>query len=53
MKAREACKFFSVKSIIRGALLAPSFDDEDEYLVLDVLDGDMFLRVRDIHNVTQ
>ena len=45
-RPRSSCEFISVKSIIRGAVLVPDFNKEDEYLVMDVLDPDMFLRVR-------
>ena len=45
-QSRAKTEIFPVASIIRGALLVRDFDsDENEYLVLDVIDGDMFLRV--------
>lgn len=50
-KPRRNSEFVSVRTIIRGAVLVPDFDKEDEYLVMDVLDADMFLRVRKMHNV--
>ena len=39
-----------MRSIIRGAVLVPAFDKEGEYLVMDVLDADMFVRVRKMLN---
>lgn len=41
-------EFFSVRSIIRGALLVQDGNSLD-YLVVDTVDTDMFLRVREIH----
>ncbi|EIW77891.1 hypothetical protein CONPUDRAFT_157070 [Coniophora puteana RWD-64-598 SS2] len=37
-----------VASIIRGALLFPDFRRPDEFLVNDYIDGDMFLRMKDL-----
>jgi hypothetical protein len=41
-------EFFSVRSIIRGALLVQD-DNSLDYLVVDTIDTDMFLCVRDMH----
>ena len=49
-KPRNRAEFVSLRSIIRGALLVPAFDKDEEYLVLDVVDADMFVRVRKMHN---
>ncbi|KAJ6520588.1 hypothetical protein DFH09DRAFT_1193954 [Mycena vulgaris] len=46
-KARVESEFISVHSIIRGVVLAPAFDREGDYMVMDVADGDMFLRLKD------
>lgn len=36
------------RSIVRGALLVPTFEGKDsDFFVFDVVDGDMFLRIRD------
>ena len=44
---RVKTEIFPVASIIRGALLVRDFDsDDDVYIVLDVIDGDMFLRMK-------
>ncbi|KAJ7065749.1 hypothetical protein C8F01DRAFT_1228972 [Mycena amicta] len=45
-KPRRDTEFISVHSIIRGALLAPAFDREGEYLVVDDVDTDMFFRLK-------
>ncbi|KAG1860911.1 hypothetical protein F4604DRAFT_1893733 [Suillus subluteus] len=39
--------FFSVRSIIHRALLVP--DGSTDYLVVDTVDTDMFLRVKELH----
>ncbi|KAG2090404.1 uncharacterized protein F5147DRAFT_748245 [Suillus discolor] len=40
-------EFFSVRSIIRGAFLVP--DGSNDYIVVDTVDTDMFLRVKALH----
>ncbi|KAG1881469.1 hypothetical protein C8R48DRAFT_744221 [Suillus tomentosus] len=40
-------EFFSVRSIIRGAFLVP--DGSNNYLVVDTVDTNMFLRVKALH----
>ena len=48
-KPRQSSEFISVRSIIRGALLVEEFDRKGsgEFIVVDVVDGDMFLRLRE------
>ncbi|KAJ7708057.1 hypothetical protein B0H17DRAFT_1156021 [Mycena rosella] len=46
---RKNSEFISVHSIIRGALLAPDSDKPDEYIVVDILDGDISLRMKDLY----
>ncbi|KAG1896982.1 uncharacterized protein F5891DRAFT_1130066 [Suillus fuscotomentosus] len=46
-KPRAQAEFFSVRSIIRRALLV--HDASLDYLVVDTVDTDMFLRVKEIH----
>ncbi|KAF9494958.1 hypothetical protein BDN71DRAFT_1496133 [Pleurotus eryngii] len=41
---KEGC-FIFLQSIIRGALVVEDFDVDDEYLLIDTIDADMFLRV--------
>lgn len=45
-RPREETELVSIHSFVRGALLVPDFDTEGDYFVFDVLDGDMFLRVK-------
>ncbi|KAF8217280.1 hypothetical protein K438DRAFT_1954122 [Mycena galopus ATCC 62051] len=44
-KERRKCEFISVHSIICGALLAPDFAKKGDYLVVDILDADMYFRL--------
>ncbi|KAJ6552133.1 hypothetical protein DFH09DRAFT_1248753 [Mycena vulgaris] len=46
---RKNSEFISVHSIIRGALLAPDFDKPGEFIVVDVVDGDMSLRLKTLY----
>lgn len=48
-RQRIKCEFISVHSIIRGALLAPDFDRKGDYLVVDVVDPDMFFRLKTMY----
>jgi hypothetical protein len=41
-------EFFSVRSIIHGALLVQD-DNSLDYLVVNTIDTDMFIHVRDMH----
>ena len=43
-KPRRATEYFSVESIIRGAALIEDFEKPGDYLVIDTIDGDMFLQ---------
>ena len=43
---RTKPEFIPVHSIVRGALLAPDFDKEGDFFVMDSVDTDMFLRVK-------
>ncbi|KAF9235747.1 hypothetical protein BU15DRAFT_77676 [Melanogaster broomeanus] len=42
---RSESTFISCRSIIRGAMVVPDFDEPGDYLVVDGVDTDMFLRV--------
>ncbi|KAG2740943.1 hypothetical protein P692DRAFT_20752023 [Suillus brevipes Sb2] len=46
-RTRAHSQFFSVRSIIHGALLVP--DEPSNYLVVDTVDTDMFVRMREMH----
>lgn len=48
-KPRQASEFIPVRSIIRGALLAPDFSREGDYLVMDIVDEDMWLRLKQMY----
>ncbi|KAG1850743.1 hypothetical protein C8R48DRAFT_750083 [Suillus tomentosus] len=43
---RASSIFVPLKSFIRGALLVPDPEYQDEYLVVDHIDSDMFLRMK-------
>ena len=46
MWERTASRFIPLQSIIRGALVAHDSQNHDEYVIVDIIDPDMFLRVR-------
>lgn len=48
---REA-EFFFARSIIRGAVIFPAYDEETDYVVFDIADTDMFLRTKEIVEAT-
>ncbi|KAG2091483.1 uncharacterized protein F5147DRAFT_822988 [Suillus discolor] len=45
---RSSSIFVPLKSFIRGAVLVPDSEHQDEYFVVDHIDGDMFLRMKHI-----
>ncbi|KAJ6459099.1 hypothetical protein C8R45DRAFT_942523 [Mycena sanguinolenta] len=45
-RERKDCEFISVHSIICGAFLAPDFDKRGDYFVVDVVDADMYFRLK-------
>ncbi|KAI0741275.1 hypothetical protein C8Q80DRAFT_1259743 [Daedaleopsis nitida] len=45
-RTRSRAEFFSIHSIVRGALLVPDFGKEGDFLVDDLIDTDMFLRMK-------
>jgi hypothetical protein len=47
-KARGSSRFISANSIIRGVVVVPTYTKDSEYFVFDLLDGDLFMRVRDL-----
>ncbi|KAG1768576.1 hypothetical protein EV702DRAFT_1181923 [Suillus placidus] len=47
-KPRVSAEFFSVQSIIRGCVLVEDSSRPNEALVVDTLDTDMFLRIKEI-----
>ncbi|KAJ7145390.1 hypothetical protein C8R43DRAFT_890476 [Mycena crocata] len=49
VRAKQAPEFISVYSIVRGAVLAPDFDRDGDYFVMDTQGADMFLRMRQMY----
>lgn len=47
-KARGSSRFISPKSIIRGVVVVPTYEKDSDYFVFDLLDDDLFMRVRDL-----
>jgi hypothetical protein len=47
-RARTSSRFISAKSIIRGVIVIPTYIMESDYYVFDLLDDDIFFRVRDL-----
>ena len=47
-KPRTSCEFIFVRSIVRGALLVEDFERSGDLLVIDTVDTDMFLRLKQI-----
>ena len=45
-KAHASSCFISAKSIIRGVVVIPTYMKEGDYYVFDLLDDDIFCRVR-------
>ncbi|KAK7016500.1 hypothetical protein R3P38DRAFT_2542073, partial [Favolaschia claudopus] len=48
-RQRKNCEFISVHSIVRGAFIVPDFSRKGDYLVVDIIDADMFLRLRGLY----
>ena len=46
--ARTSSCFISAKSIIRGVVVIPTYTKEGDYYVFDLLNDDIFSRVRDL-----
>jgi hypothetical protein len=47
-RTRTSSHFISAKSIIRGVVVIPTYITEGDYYVFDLLDEDIFFRVRDL-----
>jgi len=45
---RRSAEFVDARSIIRGVLLFPTFERDGDYFVFDVLDADLFMRVKEL-----
>jgi hypothetical protein len=48
IRARTSSCFISAKSIIRGVVVIPTYAKEGDYYVFDLLDDDIFFRLRDL-----
>jgi hypothetical protein len=48
-KRRDTSIFISARSIRRGAFLVPALDHPNDLIVVDVIDTDMFLRIKAIY----
>ncbi|KAG2159321.1 uncharacterized protein EDB93DRAFT_1237492 [Suillus bovinus] len=48
-RPRTSSEFFSVHSIIRSAALAEDHSVQGDYLIIDTIDTDMFLRMKSMH----
>ena len=48
-KPRKKAEFISAHSIVRGILLAPDFDNAGEYLIFDMADTDISLRLKNMY----
>ncbi|KAH9476946.1 hypothetical protein JR316_0010862 [Psilocybe cubensis] len=49
-KIRSAAQFIPVEDIIRGVMLIPTYKKEDDYYIFDLVDEDLFVRVRKLWN---
>ncbi|PSR75420.1 hypothetical protein PHLCEN_2v9125, partial [Hermanssonia centrifuga] len=47
-KPRRSCEFIPIRSIVRGALLYDDPGNAGESLVVDTIDTDMFLRLKEL-----
>ena len=45
----EKVEFFFARSIVRGAVVFPAYDDDKDSILFDILDTDMFLRSRQMY----
>jgi hypothetical protein len=49
IRARNRCEIVPVRNIIRGALLVSDTKYSGDYFIVDTVDADMFLRVKQMH----
>ena len=52
-RPRKDAEFIPVQSIIQGAFTVPTFENVDEYHVVDIVDVDMFLRLQEMYPYLQ
>ena len=50
-RPRASAEIISLKSVVRGALLAPDFSRNGDFFLVNYIDGDMFIRAQryDLH----
>jgi hypothetical protein len=48
-RPRAESMFISIRSICRGAFLVPEYTKDGDFLVVDIVDTDMFLRIRSMY----
>ena len=46
--SRMQYEIIPLHSIIRGAYIVPDYEHDDEYLIVDTVDADMFLRLKSL-----
>jgi hypothetical protein len=49
-KPRASSEFISVESIVRGALVVEDYGTEGHFLVVDVVDADMWFQVKNMRS---
>jgi len=49
-KPRASAEFISVRSIVRGALIVEDFEWKGDLFIIDLVDTDMFLRLKAIYS---
>ena len=50
LRPRNRCEIISIHNIVRGALLIPDSIYSGDHFVVDTIDADMFLRVKQMHS---
>ena len=48
IRARSRCEVIPLERIVRGAVLVPDVKHKGDHLVIDTLDADMFMRVKEM-----
>lgn len=51
VRSRQKTEIIPVQSIVRGALLVPDWEKDGDYFVHDLVDGDMFLRLKGLRPI--
>ncbi|EPQ59880.1 hypothetical protein GLOTRDRAFT_103770 [Gloeophyllum trabeum ATCC 11539] len=48
-RPRKSSEFISLETVIRGSFIVPDFKTDGDFFPVDVIDGDMFLRLRELY----